>query len=168
MAEILQVRTGEIRILPKDDSVSPIGDKRLGFVKIAKTDPLRSLFIGFAPLLVGVFFLTLLSHLLFSLQTNFGLSFLFAYLLLVVGNGMLVSRSDVRFWPFFLIIIITLFYLLSTTSFSLPTAQLITWIKPIFHAVFLTVGIELLIVLLLFSFRSLLEKLTRRKIGFFK
>ncbi len=166
MAEILQVKTGEIKLLPQNDPDSPIGDKRLGFVKIAKTDPLRSALIGFAPLLVGLVLLVFLAYLLFSSSANISLTLLFSYLLLVIGNGMLVSRSDVKFWPLLLLLLLLLYYLFSIISPSLPTTQLASWTRIVARAIFTAAGIELAVVFFLFSLRSLLEKITHRRISF--
>ncbi|KKU25515.1 MAG: putative membrane protein [Microgenomates group bacterium GW2011_GWA2_46_16] len=61
VAEILQVRTGEIVILP--ELTGGDGEERLGSVQTERTDPLRGFLIGIAPFLTGLLILVTLGRL---------------------------------------------------------------------------------------------------------
>jgi hypothetical protein len=97
MAKILLVPASGMEFLPKleGDSI------KLGSVSIAKTDPLRRLLIGVAPVIVG---LTILLGLLWSIQNYFTYFSLYpwwiwlgmGYVVFVIGSTMFSSRKDLE------------------------------------------------------------------------
>lgn len=169
VAEILRVPTGEIQILP-DYKILTEQEKRLGSVATAKTDPVRGFLIGMAPLITGTTLLIVLSLLLESVwhggrQTLQIISLVYG--LIVLGNSMLISKSDRRYWPFMAGLIILGEFTWVKSGFSLSQS-----VKDFFsrsfqsvnNALLLTIFLELLFLSLLFSFRKILEKLRHRKI----
>lgn len=102
MATILLVRTGKIRLFPYNIN----GEIHLGSVAIAKTDPIRRLLIGTAPIIVGtsiilVSVLYLASAMTFSLPLQFDSEtvlsvFFLLYILFVTGNTMFASKRDME------------------------------------------------------------------------
>lgn len=104
-AAALGVRTGDIEIFPKKSSEGI----RLGSVKVEKTDAVRTAIIGTAPLIVGasaiftllkiqfpfVFFKpeTMIAQQFISTLNN-SLTYIYLYLIFVVSNTMILSKSD--------------------------------------------------------------------------
>lgn len=120
-AEVLQVRTGKITLIPQEVSDE---ETHLGSVQIASSDPIRRYIIGLAPLIVGIIALVILSiispqlienvsvqmarHELFS-HADLLLLILTFYLFFAVSNTMFSSREDVQgILPFLLLIAILL------------------------------------------------------------
>lgn len=122
-AEILQVKTGKLSLIPEiidDESI------QAGSVQVARSDPLRRTIIGIAPLIVGVIVVTLLSHQLTRLyptvlsaitaQTSLldlqPITLVFAflsYLLFAISNNMFPSKEDMKGVPAVFIVIGLLF-----------------------------------------------------------
>lgn len=97
MAKLLFVYVGQMEFLPQIQ-----GDAiKLGSVSIIKTDPLRRILIGVAPVIFG---LTILLSLLWGIRRNY--TFLtsypwwiwlaLGYVVLVVGSTMFSSRKDLE------------------------------------------------------------------------
>ncbi|MFB0547179.1 MAG: hypothetical protein ACETWB_09730 [Anaerolineae bacterium] len=131
-AKLLGVRTGRISIWPAKKSRGKI---RLGYVKVARTDPLRSSLIGLAPLLGGSLIVFLIGQLIFGFgelediltSGDWSLSWrylwdctrvpdfwLWLYLIFTVSNSMLPSQTDRQPWRpilIFLALVAILFYL---------------------------------------------------------
>ncbi len=164
MAELLQVRTGKITLLP--ESYLPRQTNRLGSVKIAQTDPFRSLLIGFAPFFSGVGLLFVLIHLLSTISSFYPLGYLYLYLIWVVSNSMLLSKSDIRAWPIFVFFLILLFILKSYFHFSFKFLARIDFSRFILRPFGLTLGLGSAIALALMGLRLSLEKLLHRRIIF--
>lgn len=104
VAEILQVRTGQITILP--DLGGEQGRERLGSVATQKSDPIRGFLIGIAPFISGLLILVVLGRLL---MLGWGVYpawqvLLIIYGVMVIGNSMMISREDRRTWPVVLIL----------------------------------------------------------------
>lgn len=116
MARLVGVRTGRFSIIPK---ALPNGTLRLGYVETARTDPIRDLLIGTAPLLsggavtalIGIYQLGLndlitgatgggVSALIDGLRNLPSLPdfWLWFYLAFVVSSTMLPSASDRQAW----------------------------------------------------------------------
>lgn len=93
VAGAMLVPVGEIEFLPeiREDSI------KLGSAQIAKTDPLRRMIIGFAPILMG-FFLMLAPLYFFSSLDNLPTWFVLAYIFLIfeISNTMFSSRKDLE------------------------------------------------------------------------
>jgi len=101
IAEILQVRTGEIVILP--ELASEGKEERLGSVQTERTDPLRGFLIGIAPFLTGLLILVTLGR-LFSIgwfeHWAWWQLTLIVYGIVVMGDSMLISlRPSDSFGP---------------------------------------------------------------------
>lgn len=96
-AGVLLVGVGEISLLPeiKEEGV------KLGHVEIQKTDPIRRMLIGFAPVFVG---LAILAGIIFYSSANFfqkgdypiWLIAVMCYLMVVIGNTMFSSKKDLE------------------------------------------------------------------------
>ena len=128
-AKILGVRTGSFSIIPRQ---KPDGSIQLGYVEYyrGKTlDPVRESLIGGAPMIVGTIVILLIGFKVFSVTElaaavktgdidtlAYALSILFQtdfilfwiYLIFVISNAMLPSKSDRRAWPAFIIAMIIL------------------------------------------------------------
>ncbi|MBI2022375.1 hypothetical protein HYS97_00795 [Candidatus Daviesbacteria bacterium] len=96
-AGVLLVPTGEIEFIPEVHE----GGVKLGSAEIGKTDPLRRMLIGVAPVLFG--FLTISGLVFYSinnLQGDIGLSSLYwaliIYVIFVIGNTMFSSKKDLE------------------------------------------------------------------------
>lgn len=96
MAGVMLVHTGEIEFEPEID---PNGAVKLGSAQVGKTDPLRMLLIGVAPVILG---LTLITTLLYYLSLNLGDNLNFWQILLsiygvfIIGNTMFSSKKDLE------------------------------------------------------------------------
>lgn len=165
MAEILQVRTGAINILPDLDAE---GDtKRLGSVATAHSGPFRAFLIGVAPFITGMLTLSLLGYFLFLGGLSAWQYVLLIYGIAVVGSSMLLSREDRRTWPFIVIFSLIISFLiyqldlnLASSFFSGVNSALISLNK----VLVLTSGVLLGIIGLLYVLRRIIEKLMHKKV----
>lgn len=169
MAEILRVPTGEITILPDYEALDK-QEKRLGSVATAKTDPLRGFLIGMAPLITGTALLVILSILLeqswITKAPTLQIAIL-VYGVVVLGNSMLTSKSDRRYWPFMAFITILAYCSIFKAGISLSKELnnfLTETLRSINNALLLTLFIEFALIDILFLFRKATEKLKRKKI----
>lgn len=168
VAEILQVRTGEIVILPE---LSGSGrEERLGSVATAKSDPFRGFLIGIAPFVTGLSILFVLGQLLFSAWENSVIWWqlgLIIYGIMVVGNSMMISRADRRTWPFILILLIFLIFLFSRLELS-PSSSVLTGISQSLTSLNLVLLVTAILNLVMiwgsYIIRKIIEKLTKRRI----
>lgn len=168
VAEILQVRTGEIVILPE---LSGSGrEERLGSVATAKSDPFRGFLIGIAPFVTGLSILFVLGQLLFSAWQKGVIWWqlgLIIYGIMVVGNSMMISRADRRTWPFILILLIFLIFLSSRLELSLPASfltQVSRSLASLNLVLLVTAIFNLVMIWGSYIIRKLIEKLTKRRI----
>lgn len=113
---VVGVEVGRISLKPARKG----GRIQLGFVPMRETGPLKTAFIGLAPLLTGGLAILLIGHEALHLQTLgsaivavdgpgvvAGLrqaleapnAWVWAYLAFAISNTMLPSRSDMRAWP---------------------------------------------------------------------
>ena len=97
MAMLLFVPVGKMEFMPE-----VAGDHvKLGSVQVGKTDPVRRMLIGLAPVLVGcvVLFVTLFYFLprdLVSVTDNIWQSIIVLYAIFAIGNTMFSSRKDLE------------------------------------------------------------------------
>lgn len=178
-AMVLGIKTGDLQIFPArtDEGL------KLGFVKIAKTDPLRNSLIGAAPFLVGLTAVYLLLYFqypfLFS-QNNLDISLissftpslsdaLILYLIFAISNTMVLSKSDKQgFIPagIFLFSIILAIYLFSPALVDLKL------LLPLLRRLVLVLGIILtsiafinsLVILPLAILVNLIEKISGKRV----
>jgi hypothetical protein len=115
-ASLLRVRTKKISIYPQ---VIDQQHLRLGFIEIARTDPLRSSIIGLAPLLAGTLVVLLIGQAILGLGTLGAVLgsgdgrliwdslrevfsrrdfWLWLYMLFAIANAMFPSAADRREW----------------------------------------------------------------------
>jgi hypothetical protein len=168
VAEILQVPTGKMEIMPDFEKVEG-GEQRLGFVMTGKTDPFRSFLIGFAPFVTGTLLLILLGYLLNMWWgvAPFWQVGLVIYGLIVVSNSMIVSRQDARNWPFVAIFTVLVIFVLVRLHVSLPESffqVLTTVLVRINQALGLTIGLNLAMIAVSYGLRRILENVTKQKI----
>lgn len=165
MAEILQVRTREISILPEDGD----GEQRLGSVQTSRSGPLRGFLIGIAPFVTGLAVLSLLGY---FLRIGWGVYHpawlaLIIYGLVVVGSSMLISRADRRYWPFMLLLLAVLAAIILVTGYT-PPPQVVVQLTPVLTSInlvlVLTIVLSLGMILLLYCLRWSAQKLTRKKV----
>jgi hypothetical protein len=115
MAEILQVRTGELKLRPELKD----GELRLGSAQIALTDPFRLTLIGIAPFITGMTVLWALIY--FGLDPSLGWwRLLFGYLIFAVSNTLFSSASDLQAAAIPLILVLIIFGLFNLTNLDLP------------------------------------------------
>lgn len=168
VAEILQVRTGEIVILP--ELAGHGQEERLGSVQTEKSDPFRGFLIGLAPFVTGLGILIVLGQLL---TTGWIQSFvwwqlgLIIYGIMVVGNSMLISRSDRRTWPFILIFTCLVLAALSRSQISLSAAFMRS-VSSALTSLDLVLGVTAAFNLVMiggsYLVRRIVERLTKRRI----
>ncbi len=164
VAELLQVRTGEITIFP--DLEGETNSQRLGSVATAKSDPLRGFLIGLAPFLSGLGILLVLGQ-LFTWDLLWWQLSLVIYGVAVIGNSMMISREDRRTWPF----IVVFFALIGILVFKYYPSLIVDHsrsIIAIMSPVNLILGVTVLLNLAIISgsyfLRRLVEKMTKRRI----
>ena len=167
VAEILQVRTGEITIFPDFEGRGE--SQRLGSVATARSDPFRGFLIGVAPFITGLLSLIILGRLL---EVGWGVSpfwqvALIIYGIMVISNSMMISKEDRRTWPFivlFLTLIIVLvvkYYpdiLLDDSKFVSSALSRLNLVLGV------TAGFNLVMIGGSYSLRRLIEKLTNKRI----
>lgn len=169
VAEILQVRTGEITLLP---DLGPGGDsatRRLGSVATQKSDPFRGFLIGVAPFFTGMIILLVLGQLLQSGWNTFAWGYLalIIYGIVVVGNSMMISKEDRRTWPIILILLILILILLyqySPGSFLLTGTIYNDAIYMLNQILGVTVGLNLVMIGGSYFVRRIVEKMTNKRI----
>lgn len=171
-AEILDVQTGKLRLVP--DSIRE-DDINVGSVEIGSTDPIRRTMIGLAPFFVGLFALFVLSSLLPSLISDTvnayhkGILFssmslylcLFAlYLLFTLSNTMFVSKEDMHgVIPFFIGIILIGIGLYAAGLRIGLTDQAVYQIAGVLSAITKSISLVVLLNLALYALTSLLLRL---------
>lgn len=101
VAELLQVRTHGIEFIPELSGNS----LKMGSVQVEKSDILRQLLIGIAPLVVGssilIISLLVLGNIytysqIFSSPTSFLLTILLGIIIFIIANTMFSSKKDVE------------------------------------------------------------------------
>ncbi len=167
VAEVLGVRTGQISIFP--DLETGASTRRLGSVATAKSDPFRAFLIGIAPFISGLAILAVLGTLLSDGWGVFAwwINALIIYGIMVIGNGMMISESDRRTWPFIIVFLIIIWIFLSKqTIFDLSfTYDLITTtLKPLNSVLLVTAGLNLVMIVGSYAIRKLIERLTGKRI----
>ena len=167
MAELLQVQTGEIKIIPDLDTSEK--RKKLGSVMTEKTDPFRGFMIGIAPFIVGTLALFLLESALSASWANslWWRVSLVIYGMVVIGNSMLISREDRRYWPIIGILLGLGAYLISLLNYDLSGLSFSWLINPLTRinlVLALVLVFNLILLVTLFGVRYVLEKLTRKQV----
>jgi len=183
MAAMLGVRTGEIKLWPTFQEDHEKKQRvALGFVKIAKTDFVRSSIIGAAPFLSGFVILYMLAEMTFSTALTWNsiplyieslavdpLKWLWTYLILVIGNTMFVSKEDARAWPVLFIFFGGIYALIWWFG---QQNIVITFLEPLIlrmpplliHSMLIAVGLSFMASTGLFCFEKIVEKISKRKI----
>lgn len=171
VAEVLRVPTGKISFTPQVEHLSHHDEIQAGSVEIGKTDPLRRLLIGTAPMFFGVFFLFLLTFVfnrfwpdIIDIKARIAFGTLIGFLLFAVSNNMFSSRKDMEgAWvllPFFGLIFALLY--ISGIRFTL-TEQTLTIILSLLQTLTTSLTWVLVINGLLFILGSIIERgLSRR------
>lgn len=126
IALVMLVPVGSVELLPKIE-----GDHvRLGSVEIAKTDLVRNVIIGLAPMIVGIGLIVCLVDIISSrgLLGNIWYLSLLSYLIFEIGNTMYSSKKDLDgALVLFLFIVIVLgiwFLLLFKFHIDLPEVKI--------------------------------------------
>ncbi len=166
VAEVLQVRTGEISIFPDKEEGNT---QRLGSVATERTDPFRGFLIGLAPFVSGLLILVILGQLLSS---GWGIYpwwqlVLLIYGIIVVGNSMMISSADRKSWPFIVIFFALLGILVSKYYPSLITSnypRFIEILNPLNIVLGVTAGLNLVMIGGSYAVRRLIEKMTKKRI----
>ncbi len=169
VAEILQVPTGEIKLIPEFDNKSGI---RMGSVKIAKVDPFRRTLIGIAPIITGITILTIIASMINKIQINYSnISnlIIIGYFITVtlISNTMFSSKKDMEasFIPLFFIVIIsgTWWYF----GWQLPNKLLnvlINTAKNLNQTFLTTIIINIIFLLIVKIFTTIFSKILKRKL----
>ena len=151
MAEILRVRTGELKLKPEIHE----GHLTLGSAQIALTDPFRLTLIGIAPFISGTAVLWLLINLV---PKNPVYLLLFTYyLVFAIANTLFSSASDLQAAAIPLILVLIIFGLFNLTNLNLPPA-LLEFLPGFFFNLTRIFGYTLVINLLLFFPLKLFRK----------
>jgi len=167
IAEILRVKTGQITILPE---LTDSKRERLGSVATASSDPIRGFLIGLAPFVSGIALLLVMGSLL---RTGWDSSApwwqlaILIYGLIVVGNSMLISQEDRRYWPAALILIFLVWFLLTQAGFQI-SLQPDSWLFHSLTSINLVLGVTVLLnlgmIALFYGIRLGIQKLTKRSL----
>ncbi|MFH2086004.1 MAG: hypothetical protein ABII21_04440 [bacterium] len=167
-AEILQVRTGPITILP--DLNEEESSQRLGSVATAASDPLRGFLIGIAPFCTGTLILMVLGSLLrdgWAAGWTWWILVLLIYGLIVVGNSMLISTEDRRSWPITIILTTLVILALKRAGVSIQASST-SWLSTSLLSVNLilgvTTGLNLVMIGGSYITRRIVEKMTKRRL----
>jgi len=189
VAKVLGVETARVSLWPQRQ---PDGTLRLGYVETAKVDFVREALIGIAPLIAGSAVVVLIGYsrlaigplgeavasgdvaamwrgLVDSLRSAD--SFIWIYLLFAVSNSMMPSASDRRAWLpvtiMLLLIGLVLYYFgiapLVAQSVGEPIAA---GVRVIASAFSVTIGVNLLIIPLIWLIETLLVRVTGLKINY--
>lgn len=166
VAEILQVRTGEITLIPASEGK---GDTSLGSVATVRTDPFRGFLIGLAPFITGILSLFLLGYYLkLGWETYpWWVTALLIYGQIVVGNSMIMSKSDMRYWPFIAILLGLVLVVFAYSGINLPASNfefLVSILESINAVLGLTIILSLAMILVLYFLRRALERATRKRV----
>lgn len=169
MAEILQVKTGEIIILPELRGQSESGSERLGSVATERSDPIRGFLIGLAPFITGMIILIVLARLL---QVGWGVYpgwqlTLLIYGIMVTGNSMLISKEDRRTWPVVIILTILIALALNGAGIKLAVSNY-DWLALTMRNLNLVLGVTAALNLGMiggsYALRRLIERVTKKRI----
>lgn len=142
------------------DLVPKVEENRLkmGSVKVAKTDPLRSTIIGIAPFIVGNLILFFVINFVLNNGTEYNwlLIGLSVYLIFQIGNTMFSSREDmymaIRLVIALILIYISLYLLglrISVDPNTFLTNQVLDYVKIACWFLLIPIVIDLLIIILL-------------------
>ena len=190
MAALLAVPTGEISIFPESNPTQSkeSSEVSLGSVKVAKTDFVRSTLIGVAPFITGsialyalvnIFFIDLITapSLLIGIQTLAAeankllqwQTWVVIYAVLTVANTMFLSRSDIRSWPVVSVFAAIICGLLVFSGFfdSIASTMVrfaISLARSLSSSFFFAAVIDACVIVVLYCFEKVLEKITRRRI----
>lgn len=161
VAELLRVRTHGIEFVPELTGAS----LKMGSVKVEKSDILRSLLIGIAPVVVGITLLTLSIYILgrvfsysqiFSSVLSFVTTMSIGYVVFVVANTMFSSKKDIEGFLEALIIggiIVGALYFMGLSPHAwlvmvFGTKQVMDFIRQVDLLLTVPVGINVVVVML--------------------
>lgn len=159
VAAMTGVHTGKVEVLPEfiEDAVEGQEKKgvHLGYVQVAKMNPLQGFLVGFAPFITGsimlVWLSTIIPQLLF--QKNYWLLALLLYIFFTVANSMFPSWQDIKHTLVFILIliigVIALFYF--GFRFSVTPSQVVIDILLTLTRTFLLSGVLNLVIFLPFK-----------------
>lgn len=116
VAGILFVPVGEMELVPK---MKEDGQLRLGSVLIGKTDPVRRMIIGLAPLFVGLLLILGIPYLLGNIPGLY-LKIFIVYALFVAGNTMFSSKKDLEGVLEFFILVAVIMGVFYFINFRMP------------------------------------------------
>lgn len=144
MAEILRVRTGELKLKPEVHD----GHLTLGSAQIALTDPFRLTLIGIAPFISGTAALWFLFN--FSHGYPVYLLLITYYCIFAIANTLFSSASDLQAAAIPLILVMLIFGAFSLAKLNLPPS-LIPWLQDFFfnlaRTLTYTLGVNLILLL---------------------
>lgn len=150
MATILFLKVHEVKIIPQWDKNSI----RLGSVIYEKTDFIRSILVGIAPILGALLFFWWLSLFKIFPSSNIYLNILFGYIVFSVASSMFSSKQDlvdlVYLVPLFIIIFLIIYIFdirVDLSNLSLTT-QLLDFIVKINYYLFISLVINIILVIL--------------------
>lgn len=170
VAEILQVRTGAITIFPDLEEENVGNSQRLGSVATARTDPFRGFLIGLAPFISGLGILIVLGTLL---RSGWDANYLWwqlaliIYGIMVIGNSMMISESDRRTWPFIVIFLLFIIFLITKyypTLFVGHQDFYLSLLRPLNQVLGVTAGLNLVMIVGSYSLRRLIQYITKKRI----
>ena len=130
VALALGVRTGKVEVLPEfiEDTGSDNNKVHLGYVQVAKMNPLQGFFVGFAPLITGSGVLVWLSTLIptYYDDKNYWLLALVIYIFFAVANSFFPSWQDIKqtlVFVFIVVIFLIAFFLFGfKVSLTIPSS----------------------------------------------
>ena len=188
-AKLLGVETARFSLWPRRQ---PDGTLRLGFVETAKVDFVREALIGLAPLLAGSAVVALIGYsrlavgplgmaiatgnvaevarkFLDSIFAND--AFVWLYLLFTVSNSMMPSASDRRAWLpvtlWLLMIAVALYYAgVVPIAMQMVGEPLAAGVRVIASAFSITIGVNLIIIPLIWLIEKLIVRVTGLKVNY--
>jgi len=161
-ATALMLKVHDVRIFPQWEK----NQIKLGSVIYEKKDIFRGILVGIAPLFFGLCFFWFLGRFKLFPNSNLWLNIFFGYIVLTVSSTMFSSKQDLVDLVFIIplaIIILGLIYIFNlNVNFILANQQImngiITFLQEINFYLLFSLIVNLFLIILFKSFRSILKK----------
>lgn len=168
VAEILQVPTGKLSVLPSLEADGQ-GEEKLGYVMTGRTGIIRGFLIGFAPMFTGIAVLVVLGYLLDTLWPAAPVwqMLLVIYGLVVVSNSMIVSGADRRHWPVAAVLFILTGLVIVYAGITVPVSVMQFASRALYRIdqiLGLTIGLNLAMIIGSYVLRRILERVTNKRV----
>lgn len=126
-AKLLFVHTGRMSLWPQAND----NNIKFGSVLIAKSDPVRRLFIGISPVLLGLTLIMTILYMTFNSDTfnNKWWAIIIAYTIFDIGNTMFSSKKDMEGTMEFVLTIITITIICYIFGLRMPISEITSFLN---------------------------------------